>query len=117
VTRRFSPTPVRRPGANGRGGAHERSGRTGSDAARASGLEKLLGTGLALEEKAQAGAGYDPYDTYPNVSQPNGTQKHADLRRLSEEIRAQREAAMAARTAAGEEPAPKGLRRLLKPRR
>jgi hypothetical protein len=107
---------VRRPGANGRGGVHDRSGRTGSDAA-AAGLDKLLGTGLALEDQERAGAGYDPYDTYPNVSQPNGTQKHADLRRLSEEIRAQREAAQAARTAAGDEPAPKGLRRLLKPRR
>jgi hypothetical protein len=117
VTRRFSPTPVRRPGANGRAGLHDRSGSAAPDAAAAAGIDKLLGTGLVLEEQERAGAGYDPYDTYPNVSQPNGTQKHADLRRLSEAIRAQREAAQAARTAAGEEPAPKGLRRLLKPRR
>ena len=49
-----------------------------------------------LEEHAvpaKTGYGYNPYDTYPNVRQPGMAQRQADLRRLSEWIRTQRQVA------------------------
>ena len=49
---------------------------------------------LILEEQApvvKSGGGYDPYDTFPNVSQPGVAQRQADLRRLSEWIRVKRQ--------------------------
>ena len=51
---------------------------------------------LMLEEQAapaKAGYGYNPYDTIPNVRQPGMGQRQADLRRLSDWIRAQRQVA------------------------
>jgi hypothetical protein len=51
---------------------------------------------LILEEHAapaKAGFGYNPYDTFPNVRQPGVGQRQADLRRLSEWIRTQRQVA------------------------
>jgi hypothetical protein len=57
------------------------------------------GTGcfeLMLEEQAapaKAGYGYNPYDTIPNVRQPGVGQRQADLRRLSDWIRTQRQIA------------------------
>ena len=49
-----------------------------------------------LEDRAvpaKAGYGYDPYDTLPNVRQPGVGQRQADLRRLSDWIRTQRQVA------------------------
>jgi hypothetical protein len=49
---------------------------------------------LTLEEKAEAanaGYGYDPYETWPSVREPGSTSKQADLRRLSEWIRLRRQ--------------------------
>lgn len=51
---------------------------------------------LILEEHAapaKAGFGYNPYETFPNVRQPGVGQRQADLRRLSEWIRTQRQVA------------------------
>ena len=51
---------------------------------------------LMLEEQvgpAKSGGGYNPYDTLPNVQQPGVGQRQADLRRLSEWIRTQRQVA------------------------
>jgi len=51
---------------------------------------------LMLEEQAapaKAGFGYNPYETLPNVQQPGVGQRQADLRRLSEWIRTQRQVA------------------------
>jgi hypothetical protein len=51
---------------------------------------------LILEEHAapaKAGYGYNPYDTFPNVRQPDSTARQADLRRLSEWIRTKRQVA------------------------
>jgi hypothetical protein len=51
---------------------------------------------LMLEEQAapaNAGYGYNPYDTFPNVRQPGVAQRQADLRRLSEWIRTKRQVA------------------------
>ena len=51
---------------------------------------------LMLEDRAvpaKAGYGYDPYDTLPNVRQPGVGQRQADLRRLSDWIRTQRQVA------------------------
>ena len=51
---------------------------------------------LMLEEHAapaKAGYGYNPYDTFPNVRQPGVGTRQADLRRLSEWIRTQRQVA------------------------
>jgi len=42
---------------------------------------------------AKAGYGYNPYDTIPNVRQPGMGQRQADLRRLSDWIRTQRQVA------------------------
>jgi hypothetical protein len=49
---------------------------------------------LTIEAKAlpdNLGNGYDPYETWPSVRQPGSTSKQADLRRLSEWIRLQRQ--------------------------
>lgn len=49
---------------------------------------------LMLEEHVpavQSGGGYNPYDTFPNVRQSGLEQRQADLRRLSEWIRAKRQ--------------------------
>lgn len=49
---------------------------------------------LMLEEyaaMAKSGGGYNPYDTFPNVRQSGLEQRQADLRRLSEWIRAKRQ--------------------------
>ena len=51
---------------------------------------------LLLEEHAapaQAGYGYNPYDTFPNVRHPASSARQADLRRLSEWIRTKRQVA------------------------
>jgi len=51
---------------------------------------------LMLEDQAapaKAGYGYNPYDTIPNVRQPGMGQRQADLRRLSDWIRTQRQVA------------------------
>jgi hypothetical protein len=51
---------------------------------------------LMLEEQAapaKTGYGYNPYDTYPNVQQTGVGQRQADLRRLSDWIRTQRQVA------------------------
>jgi hypothetical protein len=50
---------------------------------------------LAIVEHASApvAGGYNPYDTFPSVGRKNGTQEHADLRRLSEWIRLKRQVA------------------------
>jgi len=51
---------------------------------------------LMLEEQAapaKAGFGYNPYDTLPNARQPGMGQRQADLRRLSDWIRTQRQVA------------------------
>lgn len=80
MTKRFYPSPVRRPG----------------DAERESkqAAQEFLGAaGLELEdEAARAAAGYDPYDTVPNARHPDSAERQADLRRLSEWIRAKRQA-------------------------
>ena len=50
---------------------------------------------LLLEEHAgpaKMGYGYNPYDTIPNVREPSSTARHADLRLLSEWIRAKKRA-------------------------
>jgi hypothetical protein len=49
---------------------------------------------LMLEEHAataKIGGGYNPYDTFPNVRENGLEQRQADLRRLSEWIRAKRQ--------------------------
>ena len=49
---------------------------------------------LVLEKEAvpgEIGDGYNPYETWPSVRQPGSTAKQADLRRLSEWIRLQRQ--------------------------
>ena len=49
-----------------------------------------------LEEQAapaKAGYGYNPYDTLPNARHPGVGQRQADLRRLSDWIRTQRQVA------------------------
>ena len=49
---------------------------------------------LMLEEQAghaKAGGGYNPYDTFPNVSRSGFAQRQADIRRLSEWIRMKRQ--------------------------
>ena len=51
---------------------------------------------LMLEEQAapaKAGYGYNPYDTLPNARHPGVGQRQADLRRLSDWIRTQRQVA------------------------
>ena len=51
---------------------------------------------LMLEEQAapaKAGYGYNPYDTLPNARHPGMGQRQADLRRLSDWIRTQRQVA------------------------
>jgi hypothetical protein len=53
--------------------------------------------------------GYDPYESVPNLATRNGMRKHKDLRRLSEWIRARRQAEGATR----EKPEATGLRALL----
>ena len=49
---------------------------------------------LVLEKEAVPDViddGYNPYETWPSVRQPGSTAKQADLRRLSEWIRLQRQ--------------------------
>lgn len=109
MTREFRPTPVPRPGSNARAGQS-------SPLEEAARLEVFGGDGLHLQEEADRalGTGYDPYDTYPPVRQSQSTQKHSDLRRLSEAIRARRAAEQAALEATGDGPPPRGLKRLLR---
>lgn len=81
MTKRFEPTPPPKPRDDIRD--------TRTDLARPD------PTGLKLADEAAAerlGEGYNPYDTYPNVRQPGTAQRQADLRQLSEWIRAKRQA-------------------------
>jgi len=51
---------------------------------------------LILEDEARAPKtfqGYDPYETQPGVRRPGSSERHADLRRLSEWIRLKRQVA------------------------
>ena len=64
---------------------------TSSDSTGSTGCFELM-----LEEQAapaKAGYGYNPYDTYPNAQQTGVGQRQADLRRLSDWIRTQRQVA------------------------
>ena len=57
---------------------------------------------LMLEEQAvpaKSGGGYNPYETFPNVRQPDVGQRQADLRRLSEWIRVKRQVSQLKKTA------------------
>jgi hypothetical protein len=66
-----------------------------AERARRAAQELLAGGDFKLEDevaRAGGGSGYDPYDTVPNVRQADSAQRHADLRRLSEWIRAKRQA-------------------------
>jgi hypothetical protein len=82
VTKRFYPTPVPKAGQKERESL--------PNASQFKGLDDIR-----LEDESvrnQIGAGYDPYDTVPNVRHPGSSQRHADLRMLSEWIRAKRQA-------------------------
>jgi hypothetical protein len=84
VTKRFYPTRVPRPGQPER--------ESQADSAYFEGLEDIQ-----LEEeaaRARVGSGYNPYDTVPNLREPDSAQRHADLRRLSEWIRLKRQMEM-----------------------
>jgi hypothetical protein len=81
VTKRFQPTPPPDP----------------ADALRDTRTDLVPPEtgGLKLEDDAaaeQLGDGYNPYDTQPNLRQAGHAQRQADLRRLSEWIRAKRQA-------------------------
>jgi hypothetical protein len=81
VTKRFEPTPPPKPRDDIRD--------TRTD------LGRPDGSGLKLADDAAAeklGDGYNPYDTIPNVRHPGTAQRQADLRQLSEWIRAKRQA-------------------------
>lgn len=47
--------------------------------------------------------GYNPYESFPNVSSQTGIRKHKDLRKLSEWIRARRQAEVERRDQASSE--------------
>jgi len=56
---------------------------------------------LILEEEARAPKtfqGYNPYETQPGVRRPGSSERHADLRRLSEWIRLKRQVAQIKQT-------------------
>jgi hypothetical protein len=81
VTKRFQPTPPPKPQDD------IRDTRTHLVRPEASGLK--LADDAAAEK---IGDGYNPYDTLPNLRQPGHAQRQADLRKLSEWIRAKRQA-------------------------
>jgi hypothetical protein len=47
--------------------------------------------GLNVRPKLKPEDGYNPYDTWPSIQEPDATKRNTDLRRLSEWIRLKRQ--------------------------
>ena len=95
MTKRFYPSPVRRAGSTGRTGHQRPDAYPGADPGASAWLDDFDIPDLQLEDeaaRARTGSGYDPYDTIPNVRQPNSIQRQAELQQLSDWIRQKREA-------------------------
>ena len=53
--------------------------------------QKMRGVNVAPTPKPKPDDGYNPYDTWPSIQEPDAAKRNTDLRRLSEWIRLKRQ--------------------------